>query len=95
MRYAKGIVMSNFEEYNKYTKLDVVKDVLFTVVAAVLFMAYWCFTLLVISIILLNVWHVRLENIVVIAACLTLISTVVYVIRLIKRRVKEYGPHHE
>ncbi|MBQ8823532.1 MAG: hypothetical protein IJZ82_12890 [Lachnospiraceae bacterium] len=81
--------MSNFEEYDVYDKKDLVLDILLTLATAVGFYVYWAFTLFVLSLVLLNIWHVSWEQILVYAAVLTVISMVVYIIRLVKRRIKK------
>lgn len=81
--------MSNFEEYDVYDKRDLLLDILLTVVVTVGFYAYWVFTLFILSLILLNVWHTSWQQMLTYAAVLTAISMVVYIIRLIKRRLKK------
>ncbi len=81
--------MSNFEEYDVYDKKDLIADVLLTVVAAVGFYVYWAFALFVLSLVLLNVWHVSWQQILIYAAVLTVISMIVYIIRLIKKRFRK------
>lgn len=81
--------MSNFEEYDVYDKRDLVLDVLLTLLVTVGFYVYWAFTLFVLSLILLNVWHVSWEQILIYAAVLTAISMVVYITRLVKKRMKQ------
>jgi len=77
------------EEYNKRTTVDVVKEVLFTIVVAVAFFAYWCLTLAVLSIIFLHVWRVQWEYMLLIAGGLALLSTIINVIRKVRKR-REY-----
>ena len=81
--------MSNFEEYDVYDKKDLVLDILLTLAAAVGFYVYWAFTLFVLSLVLLNIWHVSWQQILMYAAVLTVISMVVYIIRLVKKRIKK------
>ena len=81
--------MSNFEEYDVYDKKDLLVDILVTLLVTVGFYAYWAFSLFVLSLILLNIWRVKWEQILLYAAVLTVISMVVYITRLVKRRVKE------
>ena len=81
--------MSNFEEYDVYDKRDLVLDILLTIVVAVGFYAYWAFTLFVLSLILLNIWHVSWQQILIYAAVLTVISMIVYIIKLVKKRIKK------
>lgn len=81
--------MSNFEEYDVYDKRDLLVDILVTILAAVGFYIYWAFTLFLLSLILLNLWKVGWEQIIVYAAVLTVISMVIYIIKLVKKRTKE------
>ena len=72
----------------RYTKIDLLKDILFTLLIGVLMYVYWAFTLIVASIILVNVWHVTWQQLIFIALGLTLISLTCYVVHLIKKRKK-------
>lgn len=81
--------MSNFEEYDVYDKRDLVLDILLTLAAAVGFYVYWAFTLFVLSLILLNVWHVSWQQILIYAAVLTVVSMIVYIVKLVKKRIKK------
>lgn len=76
------------EDYNKRTKVDVVKEVLFIIVVAIAFFAYWCLTLAVISIIFLHVWKVQWEYMLLIAGGLAVLSTIIYVVRKVQKRRK-------
>lgn len=69
-----------------YTKIDLLKDILFTLLIGVLMYAYWAFTLMVASIILVNVWHVTWQLLLFIALGLTLVSLACYVVHLVKKR---------
>lgn len=73
----------------RYTKLDLLKDILFTLLIGILMYAYWAFTLMVASIILVNVWHVTWQLLLFIALGLTVLSLAFYVVRLIKKRKRE------
>ena len=81
--------MSNFEEYDVYDKRDLVLDILLTLVVTVGFYLYWAFTLFLLSLILLNLWHVSWEQILIYSAVLTGVSMVVYIVRLVKKRTKK------
>lgn len=70
----------------RYTKLDLLKDILFTLLAGILMYAYWVFTLMVASIILVNTWHVTWQQLLLIALGLTLLSLACYVAYQIQRR---------
>lgn len=74
------------EEYNKRTKIDIIKDILFTIVVLVAFFVYWCLTLAVISIIFMSVWKLQWMQMGVLAAVLAVVSTVIYTVRKIKKR---------
>lgn len=73
----------------RYTKIDLLKDILFTLLIGVLMYAYWAFTLMVASIILVNAWHVTWQQLLLIALGLTVISLVCYVVHLVKKRKQE------
>ncbi len=75
-----------FEEYNKYTKRDLLKDIIITVIMIIAFFAYWMAMLLILSIFLLNIWHISIIQVTMIAGGLTLITSIVYIYRLVKRR---------
>lgn len=73
----------------RYTKIDLLKDILFTLLMGILMYVYWAFTLMVVSIILVNVWHVTWQQMLFIALGLTIISLACYVAHLIKKRKQE------
>lgn len=75
-----------FEEYNQYTKKDIVMDVISTIVMILLFFFYWMAVLLLASIFLVNVWHVSLERIGMYAVGLAGVSSLIYVVRLVRKR---------
>ncbi len=70
----------------RYTKIDLLKDILFTILIGVLMYAYWAFTLMVASIILVNVWHVTWQQLLFIALGLTGVSLACYVVHLVRKR---------
>ena len=74
----------------RYTKIDLLKDILFTLLMGILMYAYWAFTLMVASIILANVWHVKWQQLLFIALGLTCVSLAAYVVHLIKKRKREH-----
>lgn len=76
------------EEYDRYTGKDIVKDVLITILLTVLFFAYWAAMLLLASLILINVWRVSLEQILVYAGILTVVTSAGYIYSLVKKRRK-------
>lgn len=73
----------------RYTKLDLLKDILFTLLVGILMYAYWAFTLMVASIILVNVWHVTWQLLLFIALGLTAVSLAAYAVHLVKKRKRE------
>ena len=75
-----------WKQYDRYTKQDLVKDVLLALVMLVVFLAYWCFVLAILSVVLLNVWHISWEQMLVISVGLTVVSEIVYIVRLVKKR---------
>lgn len=72
----------------RYTKLDLLKDILFTLLTGILMYVYWAFTLMVASIILIHTWHVTWQKLLVIALGLTLVSLACYIVHLVKKRKK-------
>lgn len=72
----------------RYTKLDLLKDILFTLLIGIFMYVYWAFTLMVVSIILVNTWHITWQQMLFIALGLTLVSLTCYVVHLIKKRKK-------
>lgn len=73
----------------RYTKIDLLKDILFTLLIGILMYVYWAFVLMVASIILVNVWHVSWQQLLFIALGLAVLSLAWYVVRLIKKRKQE------
>lgn len=73
----------------RYTKIDLLKDIFFTLLVGILMYVYWAFTLMVASIILVNAWHVTWQQLLLIALGLTVISLACYVVHLIKKRKQE------
>ncbi len=74
---------------NRDTKeyaLDIVKDVLIWLVVTALSFVYWTVVLLLISLFLLNVWHITFEEILRIAFVLMIITSIGYIGVLIYRR---------
>ncbi len=74
---------------NRDTKeyaLDIVKDVLIWLVVTALSFVYWMVVLLLISLFLLNVWHITFEEILRIAFVLMIITSIGYIGVLIYRR---------
>ncbi len=74
------------ERKTGYSKIDLVKDILITLAVILLLFAYWVSVLLILSLLLMNVWRIRWQQIVWIALGLTVVSGTVYTLRLVKRR---------
>ena len=68
--------------------IDVAKDVLMWVVVTGLAFAYWLVVLLIFSLLLLNVWHTSFEAIVHYAVILMIITSILYLVRIIYKRYK-------
>jgi len=66
--------------------VDIVKEGLAWVIVTVLAFAYWVAMLLILSLVLLNVWHVRFEQILDYSVVLTIITSAVYLGRMLYRR---------
>jgi uncharacterized membrane protein len=78
----------NFEEYQRYNKLDMVKDILLSFLMLVILSAYWMGVMLLLSLVLVNVWRVAFTELAVYAAALTVISFTIYCVRLVRKRRK-------
>lgn len=68
--------------------IDVAKDVLMWVVVTVIAFAYWLAMLLILSLVLLNVWHTSFEAILHYAVVLMIITSILYLVRIIYKRYK-------
>ena len=77
-----------YDRENQY-KVDIIKDVLSWIVITALAFVYWMAVLLILSLILLSVWHVKIEQIIAYSLILTVISSAAYLIWIFKRRGKE------
>ena len=51
----------------RYTRTDLLKDILFTLLVGILMYVYWAFVLMVASILLIHVWHVTWQLLLLIA----------------------------
>ena len=74
------------ERKTGYSKIELEKDILITLAVILLLFAYWVSVLLILSLLLMNVWRIRWQQIVWIALGLTVVSGTVYTLRLVKRR---------
>lgn len=66
---------------------DVVKEILKWVAVTVIAFAWWMFVLLLLSLFLLNIWHITFEGILRYGIVFTIITSVIYTGNLIYRRV--------
>ncbi|MFG6393205.1 MAG: hypothetical protein K1W24_03295 [Lachnospiraceae bacterium] len=65
--------------------LDMVKSVLVWAVITGLAFLYWMAVFLIFSLILLNVWHVKFDSILKYAIVLTIITSIVYIVKKIHK----------
>ena len=72
----------------KEAVIDIVKEVLLWVVVTALAFLWWMFVLLLISLFLVNVWHVTFVILVRYGIILTAVTSVVYGGKLVRRRLK-------
>lgn len=63
--------------------IDIVKSLLVWVVVTGLAFLYWMAVFLVLSLILLNVWHVTFDSILQYSTILTVITSIVYIVKKI------------
>lgn len=68
--------------------IDIAKEVLLWIVVTVLAFLWWMFVLLLISLFLVNVWHVTFIMLVRYGTVLTAVTSVVYGGKLVRRRLK-------
>lgn len=66
---------------------DVVKEILKWVAVTAIAFAWWMFVLLLLSLFLLNIWHITFEGILRYGIVFTIIISVIYTGNLIYRRV--------
>ena len=71
----------------KEAVIDIVKEILQWIVVTVLAFFWWMFVLLLISLFLVNVWHVTFVMLVRYGAVLTAVTSVVYGGKLVRRRL--------
>lgn len=72
----------------KEAVIDIVKEVLMWTVVTALAFLWWMFVLLLISLFLVNVWHVTFVMLVRYGIVLTAVTSVVYGGKLVRRRLK-------
>ena len=81
--------MSKQENSNiKEVVFDLAKNIMMWIVVTACAFLYWMFVLLLISIFLLNIWHVKLEELLLYGTALTIITSAVYAGILIRRKFK-------
>jgi hypothetical protein len=68
--------------------VDIVKDILAWIIITALAFLYWIAMLLIFSLILLNVWHTTIEQIIDYTIVLTVVTSLLYLGRTIYRRVR-------
>lgn len=73
----------------KEAVIDIVKEVLMWTVVTALAFLWWMFVLLLISLFLVNVWHVTFVMLVRYGIVLTAVTSVVYGGKLVRRRLKK------
>lgn len=66
---------------------DVVKEILKWVAVTAIAFAWWMFVLLLLSLFLLNIWHITFEGILRYGIVFTIITSVIYTGNLIYRHV--------
>ncbi len=66
---------------------DVVKEILKWVAVTAIAFAWWMFVLLLLSLFLLNIWHITFEGILRYGIVFTIITSVIYTGNLIYKRV--------
>lgn len=71
-------------------RVELIKDIAGCVLIAGLAFLYWLVMLLFASLVLLSYWHVKFDQLVDYSLVLMAVTTVVYVISLVKRRKKEH-----
>ncbi len=75
------------ETNKKFHAIDIVKIFMQWFIVSACGFCYWMAMLLVISLILLNVWHVTFETILKISTVLAAITSVIYAGALVKRNL--------
>lgn len=76
----------NHEGSKKEIALDIVKDFLIWIVVTGLAFVWWIAVLMIASLILLNVWMVTFKEILRISIVLTIVTSVVYLIRIFYKK---------
>lgn len=84
----KNNTRKNDIEAIKEQALDIVKSVLTWAVITGLAFLYWMAVFLIISLILLNVWHVKFDSILKYAIVLTIITSIAYIAKKIYKTRK-------
>jgi amino acid transporter len=69
--------------------MAVIKDVLGWIVVTALAFAYWLVMLLFASLVLLSYWNVTFDSLVQYSVVLTVVTSLLYLVFLIRRRRKE------
>ena len=79
--------MSKEKKNAKEYVVDGTKDLLSWIGVTGIAFVYWVFVLLLASLFLVNVWHVTFERIVYIAVILAAVTSVLYLVRLVYRKL--------
>lgn len=70
-------------------RLDIVKNILFGVIRAVITYIWWTLMLFIASLLLLNIWRVEWTQILILAGILTVVTVVVYIaVKQVKKNKK-------
>lgn len=79
MKVYGELSMSKVPGSRKGTAFDIIKELLIILLVVLCLFLYWMAMLLVISMMLVNLWKVLLEELVILAIVLTIISAIFYI----------------
>lgn len=80
--------MSNKNTNRKEVVFDIVKSIMLWMVVTGGAFLYWMFVLLLISIFLMNIWKTSIESLLQYGIILTVITSIVYLVILLRRKFK-------
>lgn len=80
--------MSSNKNNLKEKAFDLVKSLLMWVVVTGGAFLYWMFVLLLISIFLMNIWKTSIEELLQYGIILTVITSIVYLVSILRRKFK-------
>lgn len=69
-----------------YDTKDILKEILWTLLKIVCFFVWWCFTLAIVSLLFMQVWKLEWQQMLVLAAVLTVGTTIVNVLGKIRNK---------